>query len=151
MVKAQYTEYRKQRECLTPGQVMIVQDFTKVDYMTHNQQDHIVVLIFKQNQSEPCVVEYHHFVGHAGEKNDVEFSMWVWTELLHRPRFYNRFSGKEILLWSDNGPKHFKCTAYLHFMQMWAQCHANLSQMTCAASSSSHTTEPRLRTLLPLI
>jgi len=75
MVREQYGCYRMQRQELKDDQIIVVQDFTKLDYVTHNQQDMIVCLLYKEpgldGVNNNLVVEFINFVGVTGEKNDV--------------------------------------------------------------------------------
>lgn len=116
-VQAQRAQYRADRQQLKQGQLLVVQDFTKHDNDIHapTQQDHIVVMYWMENDKEQYIME--HFIAPEGVKNDVRFSMHVWYELqLHQ----QVVAAEEIIVWSDNGPKHFKLTAFLHYMSCWA-------------------------------
>ena len=132
MVREQYGCYRMQRQELKDDQIIVVQDFTKLDYVTHNQQDMIVCLLYKEpgldGVNNNLVVEFINFVGVTGEKNDVLFSMTVWKKFLEPTLYDKYFRNREVLIWSDNGPKHFKCTGYMYFMGMWADVHAKRCQ-----------------------
>ena len=100
---------------------MVIQDFGKHGYITQNQQDMIVVFVEKGHQSD--VVSYHHFVGSSGVKNDVYFSMYVWYLLLNGSWYDEHLKNKDIVLWSDHGPKHCKCSAFLLYLVWVTKVH----------------------------
>lgn len=117
-VQAQRSQYRADRKNLKENQLLVVQDFTKHDNDINapTQQDHIVVMYWMQNGEEQYVME--HYIAPAGVKNDVRFSMHVWHLLQIHERVQ---AADEVIIWSDNGPKHFKLTVFLFFMSRWAE------------------------------
>ena len=109
--------YRKDRANLKEGELLIVQDYTKhdKDINTTTQQDHIVVMYWKEGGAEHYIME--HYIGSDGLKNDVRYSMHVWDILQYHERVQ---AATRLIVWSDNGPKHFKLTSYLSFMSHWS-------------------------------
>lgn len=109
--------YREDRANLKDRELLIVQDFTKhdKDINTTTQQDHIVVMYWKEGGAEHYIME--HYIGPEGLKNDVRFSMHVWILLQHHQRV---LAATRLIVWSDNGPKHFKLSAYMSFMSQWS-------------------------------
>lgn len=122
-VPIQRRHYRSDRANLKEGDLVIVQDFTKHDKDIHTttQQDHIIVFYWRENGGEYYCME--HFIGPDGLKNDVRFSMYVWALLQTHERV---IEAKRIVVWSDNGPKHFKLSAYMMFMSIWASAMGKL-------------------------
>lgn len=134
IVRIQRANYRRDRLELKPGEVLIVQDFTKhdKDKDTTTQQDHIVV-IYQKLPSGVEVFDMEHFVAADGVKNDCYFSMHVWYLLQSDSRIQD---ADKLLVWSDNGPKHFKLTSYLHFMSLWAE--ANRKKLSLRFNAPYH-------------
>lgn len=120
---AQRRSYRDARASLTSDDVMIVQDFTYHDYVQLGYQDLVVVFIWKDKHGDEHTTT-RHYIANQGDKNDVLFSIHAWEKLAADPRV----AGKNVFVWSDNGPKHFKCTAYITYMMMWAWRHAKRSK-----------------------
>jgi hypothetical protein len=116
---AQRRAYRAARASLTAEDVMIVQDYTYHDYVQLGYQDLVVVFIWKDESGDECT-RTRHYVGNEGDKNDVLYSIHAWEKLAQEPIL----QGKSVKVWSDNGPKHFKCTAYVTYMMCWSWRHS---------------------------
>jgi len=116
---SQRGQYCEDRVNLKMGQLLVVQDFTNHDKGLHgkSQQDHIVVLYRRDAEGAELTHRIEHYIGGIGTKNDVNFSIHVWILLQTDPWVRE---ADELIIWSDNGPKHFKLTAYLFFMVFWA-------------------------------
>ena len=121
-VPIQRGQYLTDRANLQLGELLVVQDYTKHDKDIHSttQQDHIVVLYWKEEREGTAVERYDmlHFIAPEGVKNDVRFSMHVWQLLQFNEQVMN---AERLIVWSDNGPKHFKLSAYLFYMSFWAE------------------------------
>jgi hypothetical protein len=97
---------------LKEGEIMLVQDFSKFDYVTHKFQDLIICIYHPDNPRG----QYIHFIGSPTEKNDVHFVTHVWKKLEEKG-YFNGIN--KIYLWTDGGPKHFKLTGNINFISEW--------------------------------
>ena len=55
---------------------------------------------------------YHHFIGEIGEKNTLPFVVHVFETSV--VPLAQRF--RSVQLWSDGGPKHFKISSLLEYL-----------------------------------
>lgn len=108
----QRSQYLKEKAHITatPGALLIVQDFTKIDFANSNCQD-LIITIYFHDESEPDNIghSFHHFLSDA--KNDINFVTSVWEEFL--PEIIKDYNPIEISLWSDGARKHFRTVRHL--------------------------------------
>jgi len=93
--------------------LIIVQDFTQVQAQSTFYQSLIICIYGYDEKEKDLERNYHHFMGEsASTKNDVWFVVSVWKKMVED----NFFDGiKNIYIFSDGGPKHFKITSCLSF------------------------------------
>jgi hypothetical protein len=108
-IPVQRRAYLRQREGLQAGELMIVMNFSKFDYITHKFQD-LIVCFYRKGDVGGC---YEHFVGETDQRNDCHFVFYVWNYFIEKGYFLNV---SKIYLWSDGGPKHLKLTGFLNFL-----------------------------------
>lgn len=90
-------------ECANqPGQVVVIQDFTKLDVQESSYQSLILVVHRSGTVHASC---YHFVAGSQGFKNDIHFVVTCWLQLI-RDGVFNHV--RQLDIFSDGGPKHFK-------------------------------------------
>jgi hypothetical protein len=107
----QITSYLEMKDSLKPGEVIVVQDFTKIDISSSSRQCFCICIYSKEE--EKIKRRYLTFLGATQKvKNDIRFVVSSWLRLISQ-EFFQSF--ENIQIWSDGGPKHFKITAALIF------------------------------------
>ena len=91
--------------------IMVIQDFSKLDYGNKNCQDLIFTVYYHFDEDEENPVA-HHFYHYLSESfNDVNFVVEAWNDFLSK--ILEEFNVSTVKLWSDGGGKHFKCAKHL--------------------------------------
>lgn len=118
LVSIQRRMYMRDKLAISSGDsstVLVTQDFTQIDLESGFIQDLIICMYsYDKSSVDGLKREYKHFVGKPGEKNTISFVIGAWKELLES----GWFNGiKVVKIWSDGGPKHFKISANMKFLQ----------------------------------
>ena len=90
--------------------IVIIQDFTQLIFSGGSLQD-LIITIYYHDEAESNGIGhiFHHFL--ASSSNDLNFVYEVWKEFISE--ILNCYGPSEIALWTDGGPKHFKCSRSL--------------------------------------
>jgi hypothetical protein len=92
-------------------EILVVQDFTCVEFSSSNRQVMCICLYTKEE--EEIISRYITFVAKSSDdKNDIKFVVAAWIQMVLQGIFEPY---KSIEIWSDGGPKHFKITASIVF------------------------------------
>lgn len=96
-------------------EIIIVQDFTQLQVQGTFYQDLIIAAYFyNENVVGRLACEVTHYVASSSrEKNDVNFVIRAWANLIISGYFDNY---KMITVFSDGAGKHFKATSMMTFM-----------------------------------
>jgi hypothetical protein len=118
LVGIQRLEYKKQKENIgnriIPTVALIIQDFTQIQLENSFVQNLIICIYKKNNEKNGLNRTYKHFIGKLENKNDISFVVGAWKILLEE----NTFQSITIVnIWSDGGPKHFKISSNINFLQ----------------------------------
>ena len=114
---SQIVYIREQREYRGYDSVFVVMDFTTIDFVTHHFNDLIITIYF------PSFIQYLHFIGEVGVKNDVSFVIYVFENYLISR--LNHFAN--VSIWSDGGPKHFKVSSLSGYLYEKQQQHSHVN------------------------
>lgn len=100
---------KKKQLCeTTDDYCLLVMDFAKIDVYHHSFQ--ILHLIFYFGNQR----RLKSFIGHKKERNDVYFVIDVFLTFILPFVVQNNFIN--LIIFSDGGGKHFKCTQFLSFL-----------------------------------
>lgn len=97
--------------------IMVIQDFSKLDYDNKNCQDLIFTVYYHSEEDEENPVAHHFYHYLSESSNDVNFVVEVWNDFL--PKILEEFHVSTVRLWSDGGSKHFKNAK--HLVWWWNQ------------------------------
>ena len=110
----QMRKYVEDRKMLrnSPDTMIIVQDFTKLEYDNVSTQDLIFTVYKGGNQG---VFKHYLMEKKDGkeQKNDTSFAVQIWNQYF--PEIVDHI--KHLIIWSDGGRKHFKNNKNLWWMQ----------------------------------
>lgn len=114
---SQSKNYLKTKDLLLIGNLedslLIVQDFTQVQAQSTFFQNLIICIYEFGGEGKELKRYYHHFMGQeSSTKNDVWFVISVWKKMFESDFFKGI---KNIYIYSDGGPKHFKVTSCISF------------------------------------
>jgi len=91
--------------------IMVIQDFSKMEYDNKNCQDLIFTVYYHSEEDEENPVT-HHFYHYLSESfNDVNFVVKAWNDFLNK--ILEEFNVTNVKLWSDGGGKYFKNAKHL--------------------------------------
>ena len=105
--KNQQNHLKTLRENQGTNTVIVVMDFTVVDFVTHHFND----LIFSIYFPFPSDLRHIHCVGGVGVKNDISFVIHSFRNFILP--LLNGF--KYLHIFNDGGPKHFKVSSLLYY------------------------------------
>lgn len=93
---------------------VVVMDFTCIDINCHSWQDLIVcVYRYDATSNDKLRRQYRHLIAPSTKtKNNTCFVFGAWAQIIGEGFFQGI---KEISLWSDGGPKHFKVSSTVNF------------------------------------
>lgn len=100
--------------------MIMYQDFTQLMPQTGFHQDMIItVLTYDEHAIDKIHRTYYHFVGEQTTKNDVYFVIAVWEHMLKNKIIPDHITTIDV--WSDGGPKHFKCKENMYYFSTLPQ------------------------------
>ena len=118
----QEKQYDNDIEQLKVDECIVVQDFSSkfhtVDTINQSQMewfnlnttnDLVLTLITKLTDDK---LKYQYFNYFSEDKNDSLYVKCAWMQFIED---INLNSFKKVIIWSDGGPKHFKCAKNLYF------------------------------------
>lgn len=103
----------------TDGACILVMDFAKIDVYHYSFQ--ILHMIYYINNSQRILKSY---IGHNAEKNDVYMVIDVFLKYV--VHIIAEFDINHLIIFTDGGPKHFKCTQFLSFLWKLNQAYETL-------------------------
>ena len=112
-IPRQFRYYKNMKASLTDekSKAVIVQDFSQLELHNSFFQD-LIISIYETNSQAPQ--NYHFIAPYSNIKNDIRFVIQAWIQLFN----LKVLSHKEIEIWSDGGPKHFKISSCMYFFSL---------------------------------
>jgi len=116
LARHQIEQWKKFKLNLQSHQLLIVQDFSKHYTETEKVNDFVMVFHWK-NASREIRWKYLDFL--STEKQTFSFVRAVWLYLFDQTEELKNF--RELLIWSDGGPQHFKIKKTTNFFSYLRQ------------------------------
>lgn len=122
LYKHQEKEYDNDIETLQIGNAIIVQDFSSkfhtTDTINQSQQEwfklettnDLVLTLITRNEDGKLKYTYYNYF--SDDKNDSLYVKCAWAQFIIDA---NLSSFSKIIIWSDGGPKHFKCAKNIYY------------------------------------
>ena len=119
-IKDQFRAYKQTKTQLAKGElqdtILVLQDFTQLSKQSGFNQDLIITIIgYDPSSKDKLRTTFHHFIA-DDEKNNIYFVFAVWEYILGSTKIQQATTPvKNIVVWSDGGPKHFKVSDTLFY------------------------------------